>query len=360
MEDQNPPTPQPMGQVPEVMPPSPGDVQQPLGKVKKSSKLKLFIIIGVVLAVLIGGSAAAYFGYVVPNQPTKVLGAAVKNTLNTEKLQSTKFEFSIDSKDSENTINFSGTGSIGEGKVQADVKIDTDSVDPEIALRVVDGNLYIKLDGLDDASLKKAAKDEKSEVASVVNSLGTLLIQQLRGKWYSFSANDVSSVDSLTGFGLPTSYGLSSEESQQLVNSIDVGAITEIKKVVGDEDVKGVNSTHFVVKIKKEGLKNFLEQNTGVLGSAATSISAQINDSNIDMAEINLWVDKTNKIVNKISFDSSSVGTDGTFSFELTLFDINSAVDITAPESSTTFQELFNELFSRSLYDSSLLGSFGQ
>lgn len=296
--------------------------------------LKRKAVLAPILAifVLLGGGAAAYFGYYVPNKPDNIWKTALSRTgkgydrltdYTTAQFKSQvmgvklngnfkltgglaadgNFSGSVDKNNGE----FTGSLSAGGVKVNADVRlIQSSSTTPDV---------YFKLDGLQ--GLGDLIGGFAPQYTSDLNGLN--------GNWYfvdhslfdeiggasgnnlQFNSNDLHSILKAVG-----------DASKQNIFTADPGsAAFTVKRNVGKEKQDGRNVYHFVVGINKDNLKKYVDnlcnnlknsslkkffnndaQNTADsigCNTASTSVGSFNTDRTADV-----WVDTHTKLIHKI------------------------------------------------------------
>jgi hypothetical protein len=123
-----------------------------MAKGKSGKKWRLFALIGLGLAVLLGGSAAAYYGVIIPNKPENVLKQAFANTLQEKQItfdgkasfESTEENSFIKAVD----VTLKGQADSEKKVSQAELQVTASGVKLPLEMRYVEQNLYLKLGDL--------------------------------------------------------------------------------------------------------------------------------------------------------------------------------------------------------------------
>jgi len=293
---------------------------------------KPLLIAPLALLVVLGGSAAAYFGYYVPNQPDNIWKTALTRTgkgydkltqyavtqfksdsgLKLEGKFKTSGFFSADGTFSGDSDKDNGefTGSISAGgvKVNADVRLLKSSTSTP--------DVYFKIDGIQGLG---------DLVSSFAGPQYKDAINNLNGKWYFI---DHSLFDELSG-GNGNNLQVSSADVNSVLKAIgdaskqnvftdkpDKMAFT-IKKAVGKEKQDGRGVYHYVAGIDKENLKNYvkalcdnLKQSNlkkyfgGDSQTTADAIGCNTANKAVDNFDAtrtaDVWVDLHTKLIHKV------------------------------------------------------------
>lgn len=336
---------------PEAAPFQPAAVEPP----KKSKKFRKLVIVGFAGALLLGGSAAGYIGYVVPNKPENVLVSAVDKTINQQtNVDSGRFDGFFEVWPGAR-VTFDGhfSGSNVDGRLSTGLAVQY----PTLAFRSIGQDLYLKLDGIkNSAELAQSYTNASGEptvdetLAKLADSLGG----QVFGRWFKVPVSYLNSVASMAGTSVPSTQ-LSEQEREAFVQSVRDGEAFYIESFIGKEDVKGEPSNHYKIRAQKDGLKRLLDQYTGKLGMSADQLNEAkqaIDKLDDRLLSFDLWVSLKHKTINQLTFDSSTVDDTQFVKFSFTLLDINQGGgDVTAPEDAQPIETLMEQLFSSGALD---------
>lgn len=307
----------------------------------KSDK-KLFGKIGLIpaavigAAILIGGSAAAYFGLVVPNQPENIWKAALNNTAagydkfvdygdkqKDTKGGSIKGTFKFDSP--EMVIDGSIDGKFD--KKNSNINLDAGAAGTRLKFNLLtnipDGasmpDIYVKAEGLDGlAGLLGGGDPAAGEMLAGLNNqyyfIDHTLLEQYENQAIGGAASGVNDikpedvVDLLKQFGeVNKEYVFTTDESK---------AIFAVKEEVVKETVDGRDVFHFKVAVKKEQLKAWNQAvcdrlvDHKVVKALSTGTSDEdrkkecLDTSDIDSVDENktadVWVDMKTKLIRTV------------------------------------------------------------
>lgn len=312
---------------------------------KKPGK-KILVPVIVILAIL-GGSAAAYFGYYVPNKPENVLAKAVQNSLLAQSFTST------------GTINITSSGVSGKADYTAkvdnsnhavDLNLDTTISGVKIPLELMsaNGNLYFKLGDLTTL---------EGLISQFGGALGSSDSQQLVAKINKDVANQWVVVDSTlikeAKLSCLTNYPaqFSQADVQEITGSYKKDPFVTISSHSSDT-VDGQPATKFQLALNDDKMSAINLNSVGYfkgLNGCLKSIgfSSGLNLGSVkdnDNTPLTLWVGKADKRVVKYASHSTAydkkngvAGTlEGTVSY--------GAVNIQVPTKAKPVLDLINDL----------------
>jgi hypothetical protein len=140
------------------------------------------LLAAVIVVILGGASAAAYVGFILPNQPQYVLLEAFDNSLQQKQVS---YKGSVDSESDGTAIKVALTGAQDATKHASDINLNltTSGITLPLEARLVDKNAYVKFGDLSPISslISLYAGDESGKLATTVN-------QQLSNKWISIDS----------------------------------------------------------------------------------------------------------------------------------------------------------------------------
>jgi hypothetical protein len=313
-------------------------------KFRPSKKLALLSLLPLLL---VGGAAAAYFGYVAPNKPENVWSDALVNTgYGLDKLpdyvNSAKFGNAVNikgsfkvsaenlavdgnidgSSDDKGNSEFTGSVSASGAKINYDIRtIATSGSNPDVYFKV-NG-----LDGLGDLLSKNfgtASAEEKTQITKELNGVNnqwyfvdhTLLDQAANSKDKSSGISNINKKD-INDF----ISAISGPSKKYIFTSDQSNAAIEMKQFVGKENQDGLSLNHYKVGINKENLKKWnkdvcdnLKNNklfkTLSFGQSQEDLEKDCYDtSSIDKLDssktADAWVDLHTKLIHKVRVTDS-------------------------------------------------------
>ncbi|MEK7096247.1 MAG: hypothetical protein AAB896_03095 [Patescibacteria group bacterium] len=313
---------------------------------KRRKVLLPLLILGVVF--LIGGTALAYSGYV-ERKPSTVLKRAVQKIPDSNTYKSATFSGTFDvwpRKDAQPGVTFEG--SFNQNR-DYQIKLDLSYVliMPTIEIKKVGNNIYLRLDNFKPRNEVRFANENPGDeeifdqkIADIVSAVGP---SKINGVWYSIDKTSASGLASLAGLELPETSGV----ENGFVNQLKTPGVFNMKQYIGKENVGGVESFHYIASTSKEGLKQLVNNLANSAGSAQTyadRLENGISNSNIDHYNFDVWVDTKEKIINKLSFDSThQMPEDQIIKMNFELKDINKNTTIEKPETAKPLEPFIKE-----------------
>jgi hypothetical protein len=353
--------------LPDAPTPNMGDSSSVLGSApsgmvaQKKGKKPLIIasIVVVLLVVIFGGVAAAY--YQVMNKPQNVLDKALLNSFDGTKASSMDFEGSLDIKPkSSDTISTTFTGSTDAkaGAFKLNAKVDATVATINLDVLSADGStLYLRVSGLDGlASLLGLGSGSTSAAGSAaddplgLDAMIAPLISGLNNQWIQINS---SMLKQLTGTDTSVNTKLSDSDRQKLGDAYKKNEFIVVSKTFSDEAIKGQSSKHYQVTIDKTKLKSFMvavkADNISSLKLTSDDIAAfnkSIDKYDLNKYPVDVWVAKSSKMIDQISFSASSDGTN--VHLRLTVDGYNKPVKVTVPANAKSFLDVLSNLLSGS------------
>jgi hypothetical protein len=319
---------------PEVYTSTPPEIisanSQPPGKTKLYKKPLLAMPLAVL--VLLAGSAGAYFGYYVPNQPQNIWKTALTRTgKGYDKLTQyavTQFKadsgLKLDGKfqtsgffSSDGT--FSGDSDKDNGEFTASVSAGGVKVNTDVRLlksSTSTPDIYFKIDGIQGLG---------DLVSGFIGPQYKNAINNLNGKWYFIDHSLFDQISSGNGNNLQISSAdvnsvlkAIGDASKQNVFTSDPDKMAfTVKKEVGKEKQDGRSVYHYVAGINKDNLKNYinalcdnLKQSNlkkyfnGDAQSTADAIGCSTASKSVDNFDTSrtadVWVDLHTKLIHKV------------------------------------------------------------
>lgn len=317
---------------------------------KKSFGKKKLLLAGIVAGVvLLGGSAAAYFGAYVPNQPDNVWASAIKNSgkgyqevvskaldqYSEEKTLATKGTMNAEAQG----VSITGTFETKTNDKNANIKAEVTAVGNKISVEAMmktEGNAkypdtYIKVSGIKDAEI--SGQKLSAQVPGIVS---------VDGQWYKVPSTQVEealkSIEQQAGTsGIDTTAVSLTAEDAKAINKAITDAVMQnlftenadksvlqMGTFVGKEDREGRNSYHYSVAVNRANLKDMLS--TLKTGLASTKLKELLNTENMSFDDIDVdgavksvdefekstkieaWVDAKTKVMRAVRFIDAKNG----------------------------------------------------
>jgi hypothetical protein len=284
----------------------------PMAPQPKGGK-KLFGKIGVVPAVIIaaivvfGGSAAAYFGIIVPNKPENVLKAAIENTALQKK---SKFEgkLTYESTDPEAqlkavNVTFKGQGDAEKNAFQSEFEITASGVKLPFEFRGVEKSIFFKVGDLSTIkSLATAAVPEYGALIDVAN-------EKLANQWIEIDETLLKQAGA--DCTLNTSLALTPEDVALLQRRHTEVPFTTVKNTTSDS-VNGRAAYKYEIEIddnKGAEYAKGLEELSLIKKLRECSKDSKPLDTeelaDDDITPITIWIDKGTKTLSKLVMNST-------------------------------------------------------
>ncbi len=308
--------------------------QVPMYGPKKSNKKKLLLGIVIGLIILIGGSAGAYFGTILPNKPENIWKTALENTADGyDRL----VEYSNTKKDikgikAKGSLKFEGTAA-GDGKIEAQTYEGNGKYNFDIGFA---GSRYV-LEGLTTVPEGAKSPDMYFRIKGI-KGLGTFLqdspfaetgpfLDSLDGQWIFVdhtlfdqlaSAASQQSTPTLSRDDINTIAKAIGEVNRDhlFTDALDKRVLT-VAQQIGREDRDGRSTYHYKVGVNKDNLKRYitalkerLKQTKlkDLFGEQSyneyfDNMLASIDRTNFDAGDtVDVWVDTKTKLIRIIRF----------------------------------------------------------
>jgi hypothetical protein len=362
-------TPEPQAAPPE--PAAPAGPVQPLNitplpsePAKNKSRLfkpskKLLIPIAAVL-LLAGGSAAAFYGYVIPNKPNNVLAKSIDNSLGQHQFTA---QGTLDYTSGGVSGKLEYTAAVNEDSHAADIKLNTTISGVTVPLEALSakGNYYFKVGDL-------------SSVEGIVNGFlggGSPDIKTLEDKINKSIANQWISVDStlVKEAKLSCLSDFPGSFSQSDIDSIKTAYKNSPFVTISShsaDTVNGQKATKFILKIDDNNLsrvnlggssyfKKFIDCIKQSSPSAKLDLSSfKDNDS----TPVTLWVDSASKRIVKYSSQSTAQDKQKGVAGDITGTITYGAVNISPPAGAKPVIDLLDSLDLGNLITSNDVNNF--
>ena len=280
----------------------------PAPKSKKRGTMVLAILAGVLL--IGGGSAAAYFGVVVPNKPDNILKAAIVNALQ-QKQVTASGSFTTDPTASDGgiaaKINFKSQFDTSSKSAAAQINATYSGVSLDIETRYLDQNLYVKAGDL--SPLTGLAATFAPEVAPVAQTIS----KQLSNQWILIDSTLIRQAGG--SCVVDASWSLTTADQKILTDQYGKNPFTVIQSSSSDT-VGGKKATKLVLSIDDDKLAKYVTglKDLSLVKSLKSCMTDKTSKTSIDGSSladhdhtpITIWVDKGSKQIVKIASHSTA------------------------------------------------------
>jgi len=279
---------------------------------QKGSRKKLFGKLGIIPAaaiagfLLLAGSAAAYLGIIVPNQPENVLKAAFQNTAKQTKVSFdgiAKFESTDeDAEIKAFNIAMKGQTDSEQNVFQAELTITASGVTLPVEVRKVDSVLYVKLGDL--RTIKGLAAAAAPEYAGLIDAANDTLANQ----WIEIDETLLKQAGA--DCVLNTSMALTQDDIDLLTSKYSQGAFVTVKST-SSETVNDRSAYKYELEIDDKKAAEFgrgLDEISVVKKlKACTEDDEPAADSSEEdgVTPVTIWIDKGTKTLSKISMQTT-------------------------------------------------------
>ena len=319
-------------------------VTQPKQPIEDNTKKKrkvpkwAYPVVAMFAVLLLAGSGFAVYQKVM-SSPEVIARDAIVNSLAAETVS---FEADIEFQLEGSEDIFSGVKLTGQsdssGNVNAELGLDLVFSQIDIAMKAIDEIVYLKASGLGLFSSLLA----ESTGGLVSEDDSGDLIASIEDQWIEIDPSTVPGLEDLT-FSETT---LSKEDQEKLEDLFFSNVFLTVDEDLGVEDVDGVESYHYKIGIDKEKLKEFVaeaEESNIVQDDSLvdlSSISEDIDNTDFESIELEVWISKADRLFTKISFSGND--NEGSYSVSLMLKDYNQEIDTNVPQDVKTFEEVFS------------------
>lgn len=320
---------------------------------KNRKKLGLVAIIVAILAVLIGGSAAAYYAVVLPNKPENVLKSSLQNLLEQHQV-SEKGTLSIDIAGptaadvalKNVTVTFTGGVDTDKNAFATQLDVSASGVKLPLEIRGIDQNLYFKIGDL--STIKSLASLSGPEAAQIVDTIGGKLSNQ----WIEIDSSLLKQANVDCATNLFNS--LSKQDVDQITKLYGDNAFLTVKSKTADV-IEGTATTRYELTVDQQKAGAFGAKLGSVAGlkkitdctKTATKTSAgdkQVNQKDdLKNTSFNVWIDKSKKLR-----QLELKGTDQDTTLTLTVKFTDDKVNVTKPDGAKPLLQVlgdFGQLF---------------
>jgi hypothetical protein len=295
---------------------------------------------------LLGGSAAAYFGYYVPNKPENVLAKSFSNSLAEHEFMT---QGTLNATSSGISTKIEYTASANEDTHTADLKLNATISGVNIPLEIISakGNYYFKIGDL--SSLEGIINTMLGSSNPDFTKLEDQINKSISDQWISIDSTLVkeAKLDCLAGFPAP----FSQSDITSLKTAYAKNSFATIASHTADT-VNGIKAAKYEVNINDDSLSKLNLNQTPYFKNLNSCLNStgSVNALNLssvkdgDTTPVTVWVDKSTKRIIKYAGKSTSKdkakGVEGDVSGTISYGKVN----IAAPANSKPVLSLLNEL----------------
>jgi len=336
----------------------------------------LLVILSVTGVLVIGGGVFAYFQYF-RQTPEKILGKMMQNISLVKSLEysgEAKVSYEVDNnlvqtytlgalempvssstKLSQAVINFSGASDYNNSDNIKNSFSFAFSSDNELEKGVALGLEIIGLDKLVYFKINSLPSSDK------------INLDFLKNQWVKISPDSLKS-----DLGLEDEPAASSTKSLLTDKIIKITSLFKTANIfsVGtqlpDENINGVDSYHYQLAVNRDKLLKFLIDASEIANSKKVTEAerTEVVDAlaKVDFSNLEIWVDKKEYLPTKLFLTINSLGVDGQASDKkasliISFKNFNKSLEIKAPESSKSIQEMLGQFFTVIMSSSAELNS---
>lgn len=342
-------------------PPAPGDnpvASSPAATVPVKAPAKkrrqMFIGIPVVVVVLLAILFGAYTQFYLPSRPVNIVKQSLVNMLYGNNLTSLQFnsKFSITDKSIGQTFNGMLSGAYAKGgKFEANMSVNAIVTNVTVSVASTDGHdIYIKVGGL--SGLSQLLGLAQSSGAAGASSLGTVL-GDINNQWFVINQSLLQSIESSAKSDTNSNFSigkLSQSEASTIGNLYQSHPFLTAQKTFAPAIIDGQSSYHYQMEINSGMLKSFFTglqsaklKDLTIDESSIASVENMINSANFNKYPFDIWIDKSNKIVDQLSLSTTDSSGDQ-LSVTLTLGHFNQPVTVTVPANAESVLQLLTQL----------------
>ncbi len=276
---------------------------------QKPSRKKLILLAAIVAPLLlIGGSAAAYLGVVLPNKPENVFKRALVNTLEQKHftfdgtIDSSPVDSSKSGASAASSVAFKGSSDAEKQTVQANVDVTISGIKVPAEVRYIDKTAYIKLGDLSTV---------KSFVSAYSPSYAAL-VDKVSNQWIEVDKTLISQAGA--DCVLDTSYVLTKDDVNLITDAYGKNSFATIKSSTSDK-VNNKAATKFEVSLDGTKLAAFGKSFDDIsfikklknCDAAKNALKDSSNDESVKgkTQPVTIWVDKATRRISKIALSST-------------------------------------------------------
>lgn len=316
-----------------------------------TKNVRKLALVGGVAILLLGSSAAAYFGVIKPNnKPENVLKQALENTLSQKRTSfdgNLSYEFTKDDNPLVKalTLTFNGQGDLEKNNAGVSLEVATSGVKVPLEIRRLGTDFYVKIG--DIGSLIGAAGFFEPNVGVSLQQVSN----SVSDKWIEIDQSLLKQFKADCALGTPLA--LTDDDVRLLLNAYQKSPFATIKSTQS-EKLNGKAAIRYELDINTKqagGYSNALTELTPSkkLKNCYPALAQKAADNSLATSNtmpLTLWVDKTSKTIAKIAIhttpgDEQKEGIKG--SLEINTH-FGKPVNITKPANTKPLIEIINEL----------------
>lgn len=319
-------------------------------KSNKKKKLVMGLLAGLAVLVLGSGSAAAYFGYYLPNKPENFFMASLAKSFDTS-LKSVRFDGAIEVSGDSVPKEIRGLSMSGEtnstGAMTLSATLETAYAKPKLSILTADEkSMFVKMSGISGVENILTMATAGSEYEQLVEGIAPVL-EKLNDQWYELDTTTLTDLSGVEAEGSPTE--LTEEQKQKLIEAYKQHPFLTVTKELGDEAINGSSARHFEVVVQKEAMLEFVKsvKDIGIAGLKVTdediaSFEKEIASVDFNRFPVQVWIDKKTKYLAQLQMSATEEGVNITG--RITLKDFNADISISKPENAKSLMELYGEI----------------
>lgn len=282
-----------------------------------ASKLSIFqrlkkpsLLLPLAVVVILGaGSAAAYFGYYVPNKPQNVLAKSFQNTL-AQHQATLAGTLDLTSSGVSGKVDYTVQADADAHAVDANLKTTISGVDIPVEILSSGGNLYVKvgdlttLEGLVDTYLG-------AETGASLKPTEDKIIKAVTNQWIEVDSTLIkeAKLDCLTAYPLP----FSQTDIQALTTSYKQNPFVTISSRTSDT-VNGVATYKYQLNIDDNTAAKYNLNNSAYFKKLSVCLNQDGQNKSLslsslkdgDKTPLTIWVDKKTKLIVKYASESTA------------------------------------------------------
>ena len=315
--------------------------------VRKRKRLKLIIAAALIVFVIAAGSAAGYFGYVVPNKPENIFKAALGNAL-TDPAGQNKGELEISGQDTSAVVHFDGDMDTEQKIAQLTLELTASGLSLPVEIRYVDESAFVLVG---DVSALKTLAQLTGLDGALLDELFATAERTVVGKWIEIDKTILGQTDEAKCI-LGADWTLSEADAMVLQEAYTQNEFATIKSHSDDTvdgraaikyelDLDAAKAKEFAKDQRLEELSVVKSLNDCAEGTAAQDsgdVETQVTDG-LQNATVTVWADKDTKRFSRYTVTATSEGTkiavDATLGYE--------PVSVERPENTTPFMDVIAE-----------------
>jgi len=332
-------------------PPTPNDgfpQTAPVDTNRRKKRLTVFIAAILTVLVIIAGTAAAYFGYVVPNRPENILKKAAENALQaTEGQAKGEIEFSGDGNAA--TVAFTSKSNSEKKIAELALELKMNGISVPLDVRYVEESLFVRVG--DIGTLQSVLTSYASSMGvdpAAVAQIFTTLEQSVVNKWIEIDKTVIGQSEEAK-CALDSDWRLSDQDVNIIKSAYDKNQFVSVKSH-SDDKVEGKDAIKYELTFDNEKAKQFghdesledlsLYKTLTNCLNASTDDSADVEELENGEYTLTVWVDKGSKQFSKFMLDTETE--DVSVSIEALL--TYDPVTVDKPEDATPVMEVISEL----------------